>query len=59
MSGPQWGKIHVLFLDSKVSLKTNLTEEQACSVMVKLHRAAEELPADRICSSFELWKKTQ
>lgn len=33
------------------SLKRNLTEEQACSVMVKLHRASEELPG------FELWKK--
>lgn len=39
------------------SLKRNLTEEQACSVMVKLHRASEELSADRICSGFELWKK--
>lgn len=37
--------------------KSSLTEEQACSVMVKLHRAVEELSFDRVCWSFDL-KKT-
>lgn len=36
--------------------KDKLTKEQACALMVKLHRALEELPVDRLCSSCDLRK---
>lgn len=48
-------KKQVIFWVSQFT-NSNITEEQASSVMVKLHKAVEELSVSRICWTLDLNK---